>query len=69
MTGLFKEGDVVRLKSGGPDMTVLNPGDRLANTGVVCIWFSNNVKMDDEFPEETLEKVPPTRPVSKIRRA
>jgi uncharacterized protein YodC (DUF2158 family) len=35
----FKQGDVVRLKSGGPSMTVTNvePDDCL-----YCIWFDRN---------------------------
>jgi len=33
---MFKLGDVVALKSGGPFMTVT---DITANTGIVCVWF------------------------------
>lgn len=32
----FSVGDVVRLKSGGPQMTV----DRVEGDAVVCLWFS-----------------------------
>ena len=39
----FKKGDVVRLKSGGPKMTVSSVGSH-ADTGgpeegVICVWF------------------------------
>ena len=34
----FKVGDVVQLKSGGPEMTVTGP----ANSGnVLCAWFTS----------------------------
>ena len=38
----FKEGDVVRLKSGGPLMTVLKVTDLL----ISCIWFAKNDEKD-----------------------
>lgn len=31
----FKVGDVVELKSGGPDMTV----EDITDDGVACVWF------------------------------
>jgi len=38
----FKVGDVVRLKSGGPAMTVtsLENGEREAGYVIFCIWFN-----------------------------
>ena len=56
----FKLGDVVRLKSGGPDMTITqyprqspvgNYDDR-----ALCSWFDNGDRKVDEFPLEALEK-------------
>ena len=41
----FQVGDVVRLKSGGPDMTV----KRLMGVGVDCVWFQG----DDRLAEVT----------------
>lgn len=35
MAGQIKAGDVVRLKSGGPDMTV----EKVEGTSAVCDWF------------------------------
>lgn len=33
----FKKGDTVRLKSGGPTMTISNPA---ASGGCMCYWFN-----------------------------
>ena len=35
----FQVGDVVRLKSGGPDMTV----KRLMGVGADCVWFQATI--------------------------
>ena len=54
MTRKFKIGDVVELKSGGPDMTVV------AHTGggLSCIWFDDDQGLHDgTFPPETLDLV------------
>ncbi|UDL89439.1 DUF2158 domain-containing protein [Mesorhizobium sp. PAMC28654] len=37
MAGTFKTGDVVKLKSGGPDMTV---SDGSASGSYLCHWFN-----------------------------
>lgn len=52
----IKPGDVVRLKSSGPVMTV----KRLAGEGnchAVCSWFVNDLPKHEVFPVITLEKV------------
>ena len=48
----FKTGDVVRLKSGSPKMTV-----HTSDTGAVsCQWFDRNGKTQkDSFPPDMLE--------------
>jgi len=47
----IKIGNLVQLKSGGPDMTVDDIGkDRL----IKCIWFENNKKCIDYFKSESL---------------
>jgi uncharacterized protein YodC (DUF2158 family) len=55
----IKIGDVVRLKSGGPSMTVNKKGDFSPlgpNPGVHCVWFDNKRnKQDDTFHEDTVE--------------
>ena len=60
----FKEGNVVRLKSGGPDMTVEQVGEQHmfpGKTVVFCVWFEivskQRVVKRDSFPPATLEVV------------
>jgi len=48
----FKEGNVVRLKSGGPKMTVTQHDDPKA---IYCMWFVKEEAKIDWFPEESLE--------------
>lgn len=55
----FKIGDVVRLKSGGPDMTVvsLNENSMTHKGQIKCQWFEKNRPQDSIFPSAALEKV------------
>ncbi|HLX65290.1 MAG TPA: DUF2158 domain-containing protein [Planctomycetota bacterium] len=57
----FKQGDVVRLKSGGPDMTVENIADyavdRDAKQSVKCAWFQGKTLNREVFSLDMLEKV------------
>ena len=49
-----KLGDVVRLKSGGPDMVVCDPGSPFE---VVCVWFDGDGhRVEGDFPVEGLVK-------------
>ena len=56
----FKKGDVVKLKSGGPQMTVQNVGDFSmqggGENGVYCVWFEKNgtKKQEGYFDEDVL---------------
>ena len=57
MPGQWKEGDLVRLKSGGPQMVV----DRVIyysddSTSVCCVWFDNDKKQESSFPPGGLEE-------------
>jgi uncharacterized protein YodC (DUF2158 family) len=47
-------GDIVRLKSGGPDMTVIEPNMLCGITDVNCRWFDNNGEWHKEqfHPDE-----------------
>jgi uncharacterized protein YodC (DUF2158 family) len=56
----FKPGDVVRLKSGGPRMTVEQVGKtQFGDDGVWCVWFetsgSRQVAKRETFPPVALE--------------
>jgi uncharacterized protein YodC (DUF2158 family) len=50
----FKDGEIVRLRSGGPQMTVQNNRkDRV----VCCYWFRDGELLNDAFQPEALERV------------
>lgn len=50
-------GDVVRLKSGGPQMTVESP--KGSNTGkYTCTWFLDGQVLQHLFLPEALERAP-----------
>lgn len=54
----IKKGDVVRLKSGGPKMTVEEVGDYGPlgpENGAKCTWFEGNKHNSNTFAVETLE--------------
>lgn len=55
-TQTFNVGDVVRLKSGGPKMTVTQIGERLGAPTVWCSWFDGTKKLDGDFPPSALER-------------
>lgn len=54
----IKIGDEVRLKSGGPIMTVKNIGDYLMSAGVedgvMCVWFVGDTLKEEVFERQTL---------------
>ena len=53
----FKVGDVVRLKSGGPLMTVQQA---TYADNIMCTWFGeNNKRMSEGFHPRTLQKIVP----------
>lgn len=49
---VFQDGDVVQLKSGGPQMTVEGYEDGL----VVCVWFEEKNRKSSAFKEATIQK-------------
>jgi len=58
----FELGEVVRLKSGGPKMTVtsLDEGSLGSGPEVWCEWFDDKTKVQSGgFAPTSLEKVPP----------
>ncbi|MGT2453881.1 YodC family protein [Cupriavidus basilensis] len=59
----FSAGDQVRLKSGGPVMTVEQVGERLGEPMVFCVWFekagSRQQSQRDAFPPVVLQTAQP----------
>ena len=63
----FNQGDIVKLKSGGPDMTVKSvekssseftiDAPREFNGYYNCQWFAGKKLETGRFPEESLESV------------
>jgi uncharacterized protein YodC (DUF2158 family) len=52
----FPPGSIVRLRSGGPAMTVMeNTGVSLGNPRVFCQWFGGTKLNQGSFDEESLE--------------
>ena len=50
----FKPGDVVCLKSGGPDMTVERAEAGAGDVSVVCVWFVERNLYRASFPASAL---------------
>jgi uncharacterized protein YodC (DUF2158 family) len=56
-TSMFKPGDVVTLKSGGPKMTVAWCEDQNGTPQAYCEWFEGSKKMGSTFAPTSLEQV------------
>jgi uncharacterized protein YodC (DUF2158 family) len=57
----FKLGDVVRLKSGGPDMTIDGMSEQSSGGFLChCKWFEYAEQKDAHFMEASLEPVEKT---------
>jgi uncharacterized protein YodC (DUF2158 family) len=50
----IQAGDVVRLKSGGPDMTVERKD---IDGSCICAWFENSIPYSKNFFEDSLKPV------------
>lgn len=61
----FKPGDLVRLKSGGPRMTIEQVGEQAMTEGVWCVWFeqvgNKQVVKRETFSPVVLE--PASKPI------
>jgi uncharacterized protein YodC (DUF2158 family) len=53
----WKQGDAVRLKSGGPNMTVEEVGGFSIGFGVRCVWLVNRKRESAVFKPYMLERV------------
>jgi uncharacterized protein YodC (DUF2158 family) len=52
----FNIGDVVRLKSGGPNMTI----DATGGSRLTCMWFDSSMTLfSQDFDQGAIEKVVP----------
>ena len=54
----FEKGDIVILKSGGPNMTVEGyawHGNYESNDVVICYWFDGSQRNEGTFNQETLK--------------
>jgi uncharacterized protein YodC (DUF2158 family) len=57
MADQLKIGDVVHLRSGGPEMTVTNVGlDGFRTPTVWCVWFVGTKQQAGTFPPDSLVK-------------
>jgi uncharacterized protein YodC (DUF2158 family) len=55
LTGKFKAGDTVQLKTGGPKMTVSRtPKSMRGNAGIYCKWFAGSRILTEFFDENML---------------
>lgn len=55
----IKEGDTVRVKSGGPVMTVSSVFDEYSVMTALCSWFDGNRPETGKFPVNVLVHVDP----------
>jgi uncharacterized protein YodC (DUF2158 family) len=51
----FKVGDTVKLKSGGPVMTIESIEKYGGVDKAKCVWFDRKIKKDDVFEFSTLK--------------
>ncbi len=60
----LKSGDTVRLKSGGPLMTVTTVGDNMGTPTAWCVWFEGSKRVTGYFPVAGLNAEDPPGEVS-----
>lgn len=60
----FKPGDLVKLKSGGPLMTVKGIGTQGGKPHVLVVWFEQHTERNGTFMPETLEAATKSRAAS-----
>jgi len=60
MSEVFEAGNVVRLKSGGPEMTIEGIGEYSWGSGrqqALCKWFEGKTLRQDTFELTSLQKL------------
>lgn len=55
----FAVGSIVKLKSGGPEMTVQAVMSLTKGTVLRCQWFAGKKLESGDFPPDSLELAPP----------
>ena len=65
----FKPGDIVRLKSGGPSMTVDEVEKKGNVTSIFCFWFDGAQLEDGEFAPASLALATPEQPTPTLAAA
>ena len=56
----FTAGDLVKLKSGSPEMTVSSVGnDQFDTLKVYCEWFEGHTRHHGSFEPAVLKRLPP----------
>lgn len=56
MSEKYKSGQIVKIKSGGPDMTIKEFSNY--ESEYICQWFAGKKLEQGYFPEDSLEPVP-----------
>lgn len=66
----FNKGDTVRLKSGGPLMTVEEVGvfGIVPKEGVKCVWFDKNLRKEEVFDPAVIKPSDNSLQVSRVVR-
>jgi uncharacterized protein YodC (DUF2158 family) len=59
MAQKFKTGDIVQLKSGGPQMTVKEAPREPLGGEIICQWFGGKELEQGWFPPDSLKKADP----------
>jgi uncharacterized protein YodC (DUF2158 family) len=62
MSDTFKVGDIVQLKSGGPNLTVKQVGSAHGGGTVRCVWFEGTKMLEEAFAPDILELAKPAPP-------
>lgn len=65
---MFKPGDIVRQKSGGPKMTIEEEVHKVPGK-YFCSWFDDKIRKREIFSGDTLEKIAPEKVSIELQRS
>ena len=57
----FVVGNIVKLKSGGPDMTIQTIPSKISGDLYYCQWFAGKKLESGRFPADSIELVTPEK--------